>query len=103
MARVEVLLFTSSTCPHCPAAEKVAERVCPGIEGVKYRKIRIKTQEGKELSAVYNIRGTPTFIIRDESHSKIERIVGVPSDDNLRGKIEKVMGIKKGFFSRFFS
>ncbi len=99
-----LLLFVSSHCSHCPGAEKVVEKIAPSYKefGLSYRKIRIKTEEGKKLSSEYNVMGLPTLLFLDDGENEIKRMVGAPSEDNLKKNIEKVLGLKKSFFSRFF-
>ncbi|RLJ00562.1 MAG: hypothetical protein DRP06_01945 [Candidatus Aenigmatarchaeota archaeon] len=99
-----LLLFVSSHCPHCPVAARVVEKVAPTYKefGLSYRKIMVKTEEGKELSSKYNIMGLPALLFLDDEGNEIKRMVGAPSEDNLKNNIEKVLGLKKSFFSRFF-
>jgi len=101
---MKIFLFVSSGCPHCPRAEEIVKRVLPDYysKGLSYSKIRIKTSEGKNLSVRYNIKSTPTALILDDSGKEIKRIVGVPSEDNLRRTIEKTLGLKGSFIDKIF-
>jgi len=102
---MKLLIFVSSNCPHCPNAEKVVEKIAPKYYnyGLCFKKIRMKTSEGKELASKYNIMAVPTVLFLDDKNNEIQRIVGSPSEDFLRNKIEKSLGLKKSFFSRFCS
>ncbi len=102
---MRILLFVSSHCPHCPNAERVVKKVVPEYYDyqVTLSKVRVKTSEGKELSLKYNIRSLPTILISDDNGNEIKRIVGVPSENGLKDIIEKKLGLKKSFFSKFFS
>ncbi|RLG16607.1 hypothetical protein DRN69_00410 [Candidatus Pacearchaeota archaeon] len=102
---MKLLIFVSSNCPHCPNAEKVVEKIAPEYYnyGLCLKKIRMKTSEGKELASKYNIMAVPTILFLDDKNNEIQRIVGSPSEDFLRNKIEKSLGLKKSFFSRFCS
>ncbi len=101
---MKILVFVSSHCPHCPNAEKVAEKIAPEYSeyGLSFRKVRMKTSEGKELASKYNIMAMPTILLLDDENNEIQRIVGAPSEESLRSKIEKSLGLKHSFFSRFF-
>ncbi len=93
---MKLLLFTLPKCPHCPAAEEVVRKVAPdyGENGLIYDgKIRLKTNEGKELARRYNVRGTPTVILVNNDGSVIKRFVGAPDESSLR----------KSFFRRLFA
>jgi len=101
---MKILLFVSSHCPHCPKAESVVKKVVPEYYkyGMGLEKIRIKTAEGKELTSRFNVMTMPTIIMLNDKGAEIQRIGGVPSEDNLKNKIEKELGLKKSFLSRFF-
>jgi len=101
---MKLLIFVSSNCPHCPNAEKVVEKIAPEYYnyGLSFKKIRMKTSEGKELASKYNIMAVPTVLFLDDKNNEIQRIVGTPSEDSLRSKIEKGLGLKKSLFSRLF-
>ncbi len=99
---MKILLFVSSNCPHCPLAESVLREVAPNYsdKGLIYEKIRTKTTEGKELSVKYFIRSTPTMLFLNDENKEIERIIGTPSEEKLRKKIEKLLGLKKSFLNK---
>ena len=100
---LEILLFVSPGCPHCPRAEYTAKKVVPEYSdyGVVLKKIRTKTREGRELSSQLNVMSTPTMVfIRGDA--VVDRIVGAPELSSLRKRIEKVLGLRKSFFGRMF-
>ncbi|MCK4429594.1 MAG: thioredoxin family protein [Candidatus Aenigmarchaeota archaeon] len=101
---MKLLVFVSSHCPHCPNAEKVAEKIAPEYSdnGLSFRKVRMKTSEGKELASKYNIMAVPTTLLLDNEDNEIQRLVGVPDEASLRSKIEKSLGMKGSFFKRIF-
>ena len=101
---MKLLLFVSSHCVHCPNAERIINKVAPEFyeQGLSYKKIRTKTTDGKELALKYYIKGTPTLLFLDDNWNEINRIVGTPSENNLKNKIEKLLGLKKSFFSKIF-
>lgn len=100
---MRILLFVSSHCPHCPRAEAVAKKVVPEYHehGVEFEKIRIKTGRGKQLSKRFNIKSTPTILMLNDG-IEVQRIVGVPSENNLKNKIENELGLKRSFLARIF-
>ena len=100
----EILLFTSSNCPHCPKAASVARKIIPEFkdQNLYYEKIRLKTQQGKELSARYAINAFPTMLLFDDDKNIKYKITGVPSKDSLRNKINKLLGLKKSFLDKIF-
>lgn len=102
---MQILVFTSPNCPHCPGAEHVVQKTAPHYSefGVSHKKVRVKTSEGKELFDRYNVMGTPTILFVSDEGAELNRIVGTPNEENLKRRIEKVIGIKKSFFNKIFS
>jgi len=101
---MKILVFVSSNCPHCPNAERVVREITPEYskEGVSYEKIRTKTEEGKDLAIKYNVMGTPTILFLDDEGNELKKIIGTPSEENLRKKIETLLGLRKSFLNKFF-
>jgi len=101
---MKLLIFVSSTCSHCPEADRVARIVTPEYSeyGLSYEKIRMTSQQGEELSEKYVVMSIPTLIFVDDEGTEINRIVGAPSEVGLRKKIETLLGLKKSFFGKMF-
>lgn len=100
---LEILLFVSPKCPHCPRAEYTAKKVVPEYSdyGVVLRKIRTKSREGRELSSQLNVMSTPTMVFI-KGEDVVDRIVGAPEVSSLRKRIEKHLGMRKSFLDRVF-
>ena len=101
---MELLVFVSSTCAHCPKAEQVVRIVCPEYSeyGLTYEKVRTRSQRGSELSEKYMVMSVPTLIFLNDKGIEINRIIGVPSEIWLRNKIEILLGIKETFLKKIF-
>jgi glutaredoxin len=55
----QIYLFTTSTCPQCPKAERWAKKVLKQ----KYTKIVLdKDKKGQKLAEKYDIRHVPAFL-----------------------------------------
>ena len=65
----QVLLFTTKTCPNCPAAKNFLDKA-----GIKY--VAIDAQEHPELVKKYGIMQAPTLVV--VSGEKIDKIAGAP-------------------------
>lgn len=100
---MELLVFVSPNCAHCPKAEKAVREVAPDYPEISHEKIRMKTREGKDLSSRYHVMATPTILFLDEDNNEVDRIVGAPSENALRKKIEKLLGLRKSFFDNLFN
>ncbi|MBU2559771.1 thioredoxin family protein [archaeon] len=75
---MELLLeiFTSPTCPHCPAAKRVAENVVGQMESALMIERDMATPEGAEAAARYGVKGVPTIVVNGKY-----KTVGVPTSE----------------------
>ncbi len=69
-------LFTSPTCPHCPAAKKIAENVVKQMEGALLIERDVSLPENADTAARYGIRGVPTIVINGKY-----QMAGVPGSE----------------------
>ncbi len=69
-------LFTSPTCPYCPRAKEIAERIVKELPNALLIERDITEPENAEIARRYGIQGVPTMIINGAY-----RIVGVPSSE----------------------
>jgi small redox-active disulfide protein 1 len=80
-----IKLFTSSTCPACPKAKEVVERIVKEDKDVIVMEFQVNTDEGMKEALKYNVRAVPTLVLNDRY-----MIVGVPSYERLREIIERL-------------
>jgi small redox-active disulfide protein 1 len=79
-------LFTSPTCPYCPAAKRVAENVVKQMEGAILIERDVSLPENAEAAARYRIQGVPTLIVNGKY-----QITGVPgSEPELYSHLQKM-------------
>ena len=79
-------LFTSPTCPHCPAAKRVAENVVKQLDGALLIERDISLGENADVVAKYGITGVPAIVVNGKY-----KMVGVPtSEDELYTHIKSV-------------
>ncbi len=79
-------LFTSPTCPHCPAAKRVAENVVRQMDGALLIERDVSTPEGGQAAASYGVQGVPTIVVNGKY-----KMVGVPgSEDELYSHLQSV-------------
>jgi thioredoxin 1 len=79
-------LFTSPTCPHCPAAKRVAENVVGQMEGALMIERDVSIPENAEIAASYGIRGVPVIVVNGKY-----QMVGVPpSEAELLSHLQSV-------------
>ena len=101
---MELIVFVSSNCPHCPKAVSAVKKAVSQYKdhNLKYKKVRARTAESKQISGKYGIRVYPTIIGISDGGKEICRLVGVPEEEKLRKEIEKSIGLKKSLFSKIF-
>ncbi len=84
---VLVKLFTSPTCPYCPKAEEIVEKVAREEEVIAI-KLPVNTNEGMKEALKFGIRAVPAVVINDEFV-----YVGVPDEEELRMFIRSFKGV----------
>lgn len=83
--RIEV--FSSDSCPHCPAAVRVAEEAKRDIDAdIDVEVVNINLAENRQRAIDYNIMAVPTIVIND----KVE-FVGAPSKQDLINRIKSIL------------
>jgi len=106
MATVLIEVFTSPTCPHCPAAVKATKELFQKYlelkNDVTWKEMSTGTQLGYRKAVSYGISAVPTIIITNLKTNEKFGIVGVPSEKKYLeiiykclGKTEKENDIKK--------
>lgn len=94
MAELTIEVFTSSTCPHCPAAvfatEKLLEEHPELADKVAWKELNTQTPEGTSKARAYGVRGVPTIVI---TNSRGERgaFVGAPTSKTYLNMIKEMM------------
>jgi small redox-active disulfide protein 1 len=81
---VVIKLFTSKTCPNCPAAKKVVEKVA---KEMKLKVIEIDIKNEPEEALMHQVVSTPSIAINDETVFFGE----VPTEEKLKEEIKKAM------------
>jgi len=64
-----VKIFTRPTCPKCPPAKTLAEKLKK--QGIKVKMFNLDEVEGLTEGTLYGIMGTPTILIVDDKDKEI--------------------------------
>ena len=92
MATIKIEVFTSPTCPHCPAAVKATETLVeenPELaEKIKWKEMSTASNEGSKKARAYGIRGVPT-IVATNSEGQKTAYVGAPKQSTYKKFIEE--------------
>jgi small redox-active disulfide protein 1 len=71
-------LFTSPTCPYCPRAKEIAEKIVRRMPGVILIERDVSEPENAAIARSYGIQGVPAMVI-----NRKYRILGVPREEQL--------------------
>lgn len=105
----KITVFTSPTCPHCPSAVKLAQKIGAQKDEVKVQIASTATPEGIMLARKFEIFSVPTIFVKGDGHPEILAIKGTPSEEKLNELIDISLGKKKieepkpGFFKKLLS
>ena len=85
---IKVEVFSTSTCPHCPAAIAAAESAKDKLgDAIDVESVKIDADpENRQRAIDYQIMAVPTIVINGEVV-----FVGAPSEDELIGKLESML------------
>ena len=99
MEKIKVELFVSSTCPHCPRAERAVKAAIRGLDYIEFNKIRTSTREGKEKAIERRVMGVPALFINE----KIWK--GSIEENKVRRYLEELKNPskKKSLLSKLFN
>ena len=104
--KATVMLFTSPTCQHCPAAKRIMSEFVNEREDFEYKELSTSSKEGSRKAKKFGVMSVPTFLITGPAIEDIIGLRGVQSKNTLNRKIDEALGIKNeggnGFFSRLF-
>jgi thioredoxin 1 len=92
--KLEIEIFTSPTCPHCPAAVRATKELMekhPELkDSVVWKEMSTVTPQGAEKARAYGIRGVPTIVITNEKGEKAG-LVGAPDVKRYYDVIQKIL------------
>lgn len=77
-APLEVLVFVTPTCPHCPRAVTLAHRMA--VESPHVRASCVEATEFMDLAQQYRVTGVPKTVVNGE----VEILGALPEDDYVR-------------------
>ena len=87
---IKVEVFSTSTCPHCPAAIDAAEKAKDKLgDQIDVESVKIddpNNPENRQRAMDYQIMAVPTVVINGEVS-----FVGAPSDVELIEKLESLL------------
>ena len=91
----QVYLFTSPTCPHCPAAKDFIEKFSEERDDFDYEVLSSFDNYGRAMAQEFEVRAVPTFIIKGPKYDKNIGIVGSPTKEKFHELIDLSQGIVK--------
>ncbi|MGM5480458.1 MAG: thioredoxin domain-containing protein [Nanobdellota archaeon] len=89
------LLFTSPTCPHCPNAKEIFDKVQKERDDADFHNILLTTPENQELAKKFGVMSVPTFIIYGPEHEKPMGLRGTHSKETINKYVDIALGKQK--------
>lgn len=80
---LEILVFVTPTCPHCPRAVTLAHRLA--VESPLIRATCVEATEFIELSRRYRVNGVPKTVVVDRT---VELLGALPEDEFVEGILD---------------
>lgn len=79
MTQAKVMLFTSPTCPQCPAAKDFIHEFRKERDDFQLVEYSTHSHDGQKRARTYNVMSVPTFIIQGPGYPQAIGLVGVQS------------------------
>jgi len=96
MTDLKIEVFTSPTCPHCPAAVKATKDVLNENQELKARvewmEMNTAKSHAKRRARGYGIQSVPTLILTNTKTGEKSGVVGAPSRQKYLKMIYETMG-----------
>ena len=85
---IKVEVFSTNSCPHCPAAIDAAQQAKEKLgDAFEFESVKIdESEENRQRALDYQIMAVPTIVI----DGNVE-FLGAPSADELIAKIESLL------------
>ncbi len=100
MTELKIEVFTSNTCPHCPAAVRVTKELFennPELKEIaKWKEMNTSTVVGSKKAKRYGIRSVPTIILTNGKTGEQAGLSGAPSEKRYLKVISEFTGKKIG-------
>jgi glutaredoxin len=107
MEKAKVYLFTSPTCPHCPAAKEFIKEFSKKRTDFDVVFYSTMDSEGQKMAHKFQVMSVPTFIIKGPGNPDYLGIRGGPSENTMNkyldmsfGNVDSNLKQKKGFFEK---
>ena len=94
MEKAKLYVFTSPTCPHCPAAKEIARKVKSGRDDFDLLEMSTASHEGQKKAKKFGIQSVPTIIINGNGYKDKIGLVGVQSERTLNKYLDIATGKK---------
>ena len=95
MSDLKIEVFTSPTCPNCPAAVRATKELLAANKElggrVLWKELSTATPQGRRKAAKYGIRSVPTIIMSNSRGGK-GGIVGTPTQEKYLEVVREMMG-----------
>ncbi len=79
MQKATVYLFTSPTCPYCPAAKSFIREFKKTRNDFVLKELSTATPEGRKQAQKFGVMSVPTFIIKGPGYPHLIGLRGVQS------------------------
>lgn len=94
MEKANIFLFTSPTCPHCPAAKRFANEFKKSRDDFNLIELSTMTPEGRNKASKFGIMTVPTFIITGHAFPDPIGLKGVQNNETMNKYLDIALGYK---------
>ena len=92
MQKAKIYLFTSPTCPHCPAAKQFMDKFKKERDDFVYHELSTAIRQNQVKAHKFNVTSVPTFIIQGPGYPSPIGLRGTQNTDTMNKYIDLALG-----------
>lgn len=92
MTKATIYLFTSQTCPHCPAAKEGLKQLLEQREDIEAEFLDVHSARGQQLGKELGLKSVPTFVFQGPGIEGSLAIAGSQSLEKLNKFSDAAIG-----------
>ena len=92
MEKAKIYLFTTATCPNCPAVKDFMEEYRKTRDDIHYQLVDCSTPKGQRMARENSISTVPTIFIKGYAHPEVIGLRGLQNKETMDKYVDIALG-----------